>query len=172
MPAVSELGRRQRRAFLAFRRAVSIAFGAAPSIACDSIRLPPQSRTAMATVVLFFCAQAVQPSTRPRAPAELMILMVRVGADAGAASALAATEIASNVANEAKEARMRMVFLPIMAFFTLQVPRSTVERGRLSTSLEYRFSRLGFFIRRTHVGEAIYQKARHGFIDRPGRPAA
>jgi len=33
---------------------VEIAFGAAPSMAWDSIRLPPQSRTAMATVVLFF----------------------------------------------------------------------------------------------------------------------
>src|SRR5690348_18491234 len=108
MPAVSELARRQRRAFFAFSRAVSIAFGAAPSMACDSIRLPPQSSTAMATVVLFFSAQAVQPSTRPRAPAELMILIVRVGELAGAAIAAAATEIASKAANEAKEARMRI----------------------------------------------------------------
>src|SRR5215469_4950346 len=106
MPAVSELGRRQRSAFLAFRSAVSMAFGAAPSMAWDSIRLPPQSRTAMATVVLFFCAQAVQPSTRPRAPAELIILMVRVGEAAGAAIASAATEIASRAANEANKARM------------------------------------------------------------------
>ena len=33
----------------------------------------------MATVVLFFWAQAVQPSTNPRAPAELIILIVRSG---------------------------------------------------------------------------------------------
>src|SRR3954471_21440051 len=115
MPAVSELGRRPRRAFLALTRGVSIAFGAEPSMAWDSIRFPPQSRTAMATVVLFFWAQAVQPSTRPRAPAELMILMVRVGEAAGAAIASAPTEIASRAASEAKEARRRMLFLPIMA---------------------------------------------------------
>src|SRR5437588_4301479 len=62
-----------------------MALGAAPSMACDSIRLPPQSSTAIATVVRFFSAQAEQPSISPRAPAELMILMLRSGADAGAA---------------------------------------------------------------------------------------
>src|SRR5579871_3394962 len=40
---VSDVGRRQRSADLAFSRAVSIAFAAAPSMACDSIKLPPQS---------------------------------------------------------------------------------------------------------------------------------
>src|ERR1043166_8619445 len=101
-----------------------------------------------------------------------MIFMVRVGAAAGAANALAATEIASKAANEAKEARRRMVFLPVMVHATLQAAESTVEPRPVCTWRRHRFSRLGFFITRTHVGEAIYQKARHGFTDRPGRPAA
>src|SRR4051812_47611005 len=120
MPAVSELGRRHRRAFLAFNRAVSMPLGATPSMEWDSIRLPPQSNTAMATAVLFFSAQAVQPSTKPRAPAELRIFMVRVGEAAGAAMASAATDIASKAASEAKDVRMRMVFLPIMVAGSLQ----------------------------------------------------
>src|SRR2546425_13066924 len=72
---VSDVGRRHRNADLALSSAVSIAFAAAPSMACDSIRLPPQSRTAIATVCLFFSAQAAHASTRARAPALEIILM-------------------------------------------------------------------------------------------------
>jgi hypothetical protein len=42
---------------------VSIAFAAEPSIAWDSIRLPPQSSTAIATVTFFCVAHSVQAST-------------------------------------------------------------------------------------------------------------
>src|ERR1700739_945244 len=63
---VSEVARRQRSADLAFSNAVSIAFIAAPSMACDSTRFPPQSRIAIATVCLFCCAQAEQASTKAR----------------------------------------------------------------------------------------------------------
>src|SRR5690349_8079980 len=111
MSAVSELGRRQRSAFLALSKAVSIAFGAAPSMAWDSTRLPPQSSTAIATVTLFFSAQAVQPSTRPRAPAELMTFKVRKGA--GAAAKLSALADATrSAATETSERRARMESLP------------------------------------------------------------
>src|SRR6058998_4161095 len=72
---VSDVGRRQRNADLALSKAVSMAFAAAPSMACDSIRLPPQSRIAIATVCLFFSAQAAHASTRARAPALERILM-------------------------------------------------------------------------------------------------
>src|SRR5215468_2683829 len=66
---VSEVGRRQRKADFAFNSAVSMAFIGAPSMAWDSIRFPPQSRIAIATVCLFFSAQAAHASTRARAPA-------------------------------------------------------------------------------------------------------
>ena len=46
---VSDVARRHRNADLAFNSAVSMAFAAAPSMAWDSMRLPPQSRTAIAT---------------------------------------------------------------------------------------------------------------------------
>jgi len=82
-----------------------------------------------------------------------MILMVRVGEDAGAAIASPATEIAIKAAIEAKEAEMRMLFLPIMVVISLQVPKSTVEPRSV-----LHFARLGFFITPTHVGEEIYQK--------------
>src|SRR6266446_10059745 len=72
---VSEVGRRQRKADLAFNNAVSMAFIGAPSIAWDSIRLPPQSRIAIATVFLFCSAQAVQASAKARAPALDKILI-------------------------------------------------------------------------------------------------
>src|SRR5262245_4752657 len=65
---VSEVGRRHRNADFAFNSAVSIAFIGAPSIAWNSMRFPPQSRIAIATVCLFFSAQAEQGSTRSRAP--------------------------------------------------------------------------------------------------------
>jgi hypothetical protein len=155
IPAVSELARRHRNAFLAFRRAVSMAFGADPSMAWDSMRLPPQSRTAMATEVLFFSAQAVQPSTRPRAPDELMIFMVRVGEAAGAASASAANEIATRAASEAKEARRRMLFLPIMVGPTLQGRKTTVEPRGFVPSLERRLSDLAFLSRRPMLGRSL-----------------
>src|SRR5258706_7587093 len=111
MSAVSELGRRQRSAFFAFKSGVSIAFGAEPSMAWDSIRLPPQSSTAIATVVLWLCAHWVQPSTRPRAPAELMTLTVRKGA--GAAAKLSVlTDATRSAAKETSESRARMESLP------------------------------------------------------------
>src|SRR5438552_5866142 len=66
---VSDVGRRQRNADFAFNSAVSMAFIAAPSMAWDSIRFPPQSKIAIATVCLFWVAQAEQASTRARAPA-------------------------------------------------------------------------------------------------------
>src|SRR6187455_456681 len=83
---VSDVGRRHRKADLAFNRAVSIAFIAAPSIAWDSIRLPPQSRIAIATVWLFFCAHAEHESTRARAPALEMTLMSLVNCIAAASA--------------------------------------------------------------------------------------
>src|SRR5215471_15378739 len=91
---VSDVARRQRSADFAFKSAVSIAFAAEPSMACDSMRLPPQSSTAIATVVLFMVAHSVQASTIARAPSLLMILMVRV---ACIAEASAANETASTV---------------------------------------------------------------------------
>src|SRR5215813_118414 len=81
---VSEVGRRQRKADFAFNNAVSIAFIGAPSIACDSMRLPPQSRIAMATTCLFFSAQAAQASTRARAPALEITLMSLVNCTSAA----------------------------------------------------------------------------------------
>src|SRR5436190_2664579 len=75
---VSDVGRRQRKADFAFNSAVSMAFIGAPSMAWDSIRLPPQSRIAIATVCLFFSAQAAHASTRARAPALETTLMSRV----------------------------------------------------------------------------------------------
>src|SRR5467141_292716 len=72
---VSEVGRRQRRADFAFNSAVSIALAAAPSMAWDSMRLPPQSRIAIATIFLFCSAQAAQASAKARAPALDMTLM-------------------------------------------------------------------------------------------------
>src|ERR1700730_10413273 len=72
---VSEVGRRQRKADFAFNGAVSIAFIGAPSMAWDSMRLPPQSRIAIATICLFCSAQAVQASAKARAPALDMTLI-------------------------------------------------------------------------------------------------
>src|SRR5580700_8049753 len=72
---VSEVGRRQRKADLAFNSAVSMAFIGAPSMACDSMRLPPQSRIAIATICLFCSAQTLQASTKARAPALDMTLI-------------------------------------------------------------------------------------------------
>ena len=76
---VSEVGRRQRRADFALSRAVSMPFGATPSMAWDSMRLPPQSRMAMATVCLFCSAHSVQASAIARAPALEISLMSLVG---------------------------------------------------------------------------------------------
>src|SRR5437870_7058793 len=104
---VSDVGRRHRNADLAFSRAVSMAFAAAPSMAWDSIRLPPQSKTAIATVCLFFEAQAEQASTRARAPALEMILMSLVIC----AEALGVKETPINTMSKSMESRMRMAFL-------------------------------------------------------------
>src|SRR5688572_904312 len=75
---VSDVGRRQRSADLALSSAVSIAFAAAPSMACDSSTLPPQSMTAIARTSLFFSAQVVQASASARAPALDTIVICRV----------------------------------------------------------------------------------------------
>ena len=72
---VSDVGRRQRNADFALSSAVSMALAAAPSIAWNSMRLPPQSTTAMATTSLFFSAHAVQASASARPPALEMIVM-------------------------------------------------------------------------------------------------
>src|ERR1700758_5319551 len=84
---VSEVGRRQRRADFAFSRAVSMALAEAPCMACDSRTLPPQSRIAMATTCLFCSAHAEQASTRARAPALEMILILVVACFAEMAGA-------------------------------------------------------------------------------------
>src|SRR4029077_14965327 len=76
---VSDVARRHRKADFAFNSAVSMALVGAPSIAWDSMRLPPQSRIAIATIWLFCSAQAVQASAMARAPALEMTLISRVG---------------------------------------------------------------------------------------------
>src|SRR5262245_40169981 len=76
---VSDVGRRHRNADFALRIAVSMALGAAPSIAWNSTRLPPQSSTAIATMSLFFSAHAVQASASARAPALEMMVTSLVG---------------------------------------------------------------------------------------------
>src|SRR6266568_7451108 len=83
---VSDVGRRQRKADFAFNNAVSMAFIGAPSMAWDSMRLPPQSRIAIATICLFFSAQAAQASTRERAPALEMTLISLVNCIAEASA--------------------------------------------------------------------------------------
>src|SRR6185436_2252449 len=101
---VSDVGRRQRNADFALRSAVSMALAAAPSIAWNSMRLPPQSMTAMATTSLFFSAHAVQASASARPPALEMIVMslVRDGwdvdcrADGRLAKTRSSTESASS----------------------------------------------------------------------------
>src|SRR5687768_931931 len=75
---VSDVVRRQRSADFALSSAVSIAFAAAPSMACDSITLPPQSMIAMARISLFFSPHAVHASASARAPALEMIVIWRV----------------------------------------------------------------------------------------------
>src|SRR5215471_7045461 len=90
---VSDVGRRHRKADFAFNSAVSMAFIGAPSMAWDSTRFPPQSRIAMATVCLFFSAQAAHASTRARAPALEMTLMSLVSC---LAKAFCAEQIVTN----------------------------------------------------------------------------
>src|SRR4030095_9403756 len=102
---VSEVARRQRNADFAFNSAVSIEFIAAPSMAWDSIRLPPQSRIAIATICLFCTAHALQASAIARAPALEMTFMSRV---AWIAEALAANEIVANTESDSRQDRMRM----------------------------------------------------------------
>src|SRR6266700_3851719 len=104
---VSDVGRRQRKADFAFNNAVSMAFIGAPSMAWDSMRLPPQSRIAIATICLFFSAQAAQASTRERAPALEMTLTSLVNC---IAEPSAAKETTTNT--ESRQSRMRMSFSP------------------------------------------------------------
>jgi len=89
----------------AFNNAVSMAFPAAPSMAWDSIRLPPQSSTAIAIVTLRWVAHSVQASTMARAPSLEMTLMVRV---ACIADASAANDSASTAERASRLERMRM----------------------------------------------------------------
>src|SRR5439155_13421441 len=105
---VSEVGRRHRRADFAFNSAVSIAFIGAPSMAWDSMRLPPQSRIAIATICLFFSAHAAHASTRARAPVLEMILMSLVSCIAEASWA---KEAVTNTQSESTQCRMRIIFL-------------------------------------------------------------
>src|SRR5213593_4713928 len=107
---VSEVGRRQRKADFAFKSAVSMAFIGAPSMACDSMRLPPQSRIAIATICLFFSAQAEHASTRARAPALEMTLTSLVNLIC-IAQASDTKETWINTASETRQSRMRMSFL-------------------------------------------------------------
>src|SRR3954465_3854799 len=102
---VSEVGRRHRNADFAFNRAVSMAFAAAPSMAWESMTLPPQSITAIATTCLFFSAHAEHASTRARAPALETTLMFRVSC---CAVKSAAAEIMKSRQSENGKKRLRM----------------------------------------------------------------
>src|SRR5688572_15397914 len=75
---VSDVARRQRSADRAFSSAVSMALAGAPSIACESMTLPPQSMIDIATTSLFRSAQAMHASARALAPALEMTLISRV----------------------------------------------------------------------------------------------
>src|SRR2546423_4541402 len=111
---VSDVGRRQRRADFALSSAVSMAFPAAPSMACDSTTLPPQSRIAIATVSLFCWAHAVQASASARAPALEMTVTVLVSLTspvACAAEGAPAKVPATNTESTSRPYRMRMRFL-------------------------------------------------------------
>jgi len=59
----------------AFNSAVSIAFIGAPSMAWDSMRFPPHSRIAIATIFLFCSAQAYKRVPKARGAALDMTLM-------------------------------------------------------------------------------------------------
>src|SRR4249920_303077 len=111
---VSEVGRRQRSADFALSSAVSMALAGAPSIACDSMRLPPQSRIAIATICLFFSAQAVQASANARAPAlETTVTFLVSLMSAGDVVCCAETpvESATNAEKQTRPDVMRMALL-------------------------------------------------------------
>src|SRR5262249_38246848 len=114
---VSDVGRRQRRADFAFNSAVSIAFAGAPYIAWDSIRLPPQSRIAIATICLFFSAHDAQASTSALAPALEMTLMSLVNC---IAEAFSTKQIVTNTQSESRERRIRNSVLLVL--FELDFP--------------------------------------------------
>ena len=105
MRLVSDVARRQRSADFAFRSAVSIPFIATPSMACNSTRLPPQSRIAIATAVRFCVAHSVQASAIARAAALVRIFWFRV---TSIADDSAAKDTASTAASESRPVRMRM----------------------------------------------------------------
>src|SRR5512134_704721 len=78
------------------------------------MRLPPQSKTAMATTCLFCSAQAVQASARARAPALEMTLISLVALTsfvACIAKGPATTETVTNAESGSRRGRMRMVCL-------------------------------------------------------------
>src|SRR4026207_989236 len=106
---VSDVGLRHRNADLAFNSAVSMAFIGAPSMAWDSMRLPPQSRIAIATIWLFFVAHAVHESTRARAPALEMTLTSLVNC---IAPALEAMESMTRQVSKRMHSLMRIWFSP------------------------------------------------------------
>src|SRR4029450_9202926 len=111
---VSDVGRRQRNADFAFSSAVSMALVGAPSMAWDSITLPPQTRIAIATMTLFLSAHAVQASASARAPALEMTVMVRVSLASPVACCAEgfATKIpATNTESTSRPHRMRMRLL-------------------------------------------------------------
>src|SRR5262245_36737020 len=108
---VSEVALRHRKADFAFKSAVSIEFMGAPSIACDSMRLPPQSRIAIATIWLFFVAHAAHESTRARAPALEMTLTSLVNCSC-TAPALEAIESITETVSNTMHRRMRISFSP------------------------------------------------------------
>ena len=85
--------------------------GGAPCMAWDSTTLPPQSRIAMATTCLFCSAQAEQASTRARAPALEMILIVVVACVGEMAGACwACNDASGNRANPATTRDRNAVF--------------------------------------------------------------
>src|SRR6187549_340126 len=119
---VSDVGRRQRRADFALRSAVSMALAAAPSIACESMTLPPQSMTAIATMSLLRSAHAMHASDSIRAPALEMTLTSRVSAsrdsetsppfDNCAADGEAVTRVAKSTESPNRQAAVRICLLP------------------------------------------------------------
>src|SRR4051812_3401932 len=114
MRFVSDVGRRHRRADLALSNAVSIAFIGAPSMACDSMRLLPQSRIAIATICLFRSAHAVHASASARAPAletTVTSLVSLRSADDVDCCAETPVESATNAERQTRQALMRMALL-------------------------------------------------------------
>jgi hypothetical protein len=82
-------------------------FDGAPSMTWDSMTLPPQSRTAIATICLFCSAHLIHASAMARAPALEIVLMSLIGG-ACIAGASAARTIMINRVSESTQGRMRI----------------------------------------------------------------